>query len=235
MKVCTKCGVEKDESEFYKNQYRCKLCEKEYKKEYRKNNKEKIRQYRENNKDKAKQYREDNKDKIKERARKHYQDNRDYKKLLSKQYRENNSSYYKEYNKEYKIKNKDKRNAYEKNKRDNSSYYNFEVNLRSRIKQAFKLYSKNGKTKACKDYGIDFIAIFDKIGPKPEGNYHLDHIIPICYFDLDNPTHVRLAHLSENLRWITAEENLSKKDKIDMQLIRCSLALTLIAQEIGLI
>ena len=46
MKVCGKCKIEKDDSEFYKNSkrkdglnYYCKLCHKEYSKEYKKTEK----------------------------------------------------------------------------------------------------------------------------------------------------------------------------------------------------
>ena len=43
---------------------------------------------------------------------------------------------------------------------------------------------------------------------------HLDHIIPISIFDLDNPEHVRLAHLPRNLQWLPGSENIHKSDDI---------------------
>jgi len=36
MKVCTKCEIEKDESEFYRQTARCKICDAEYHKKYHK-------------------------------------------------------------------------------------------------------------------------------------------------------------------------------------------------------
>jgi hypothetical protein len=52
MKKCTKCGIEKELSEFHKDKYAkngihpvCRKCREKYKKEYRRNNKEKIREY----------------------------------------------------------------------------------------------------------------------------------------------------------------------------------------------
>ena len=45
-KVCTKCKEEKDVTEFPKGRNKCKLCSKEYKKEYIKKNKDKINKRR---------------------------------------------------------------------------------------------------------------------------------------------------------------------------------------------
>jgi hypothetical protein len=82
---------------------------------------------------------------------------------------------------------KEKRKIYRNEKRKTDPQFKFKENLSRRISLAFKLYSKNGKTKACKEYGIDFEAIYDKIGSRPDDNYQLDHKIPISVFDLDNP------------------------------------------------
>ncbi len=98
-----------------------------------------------------------------------------------------------------------------------------------------KYFSKHGKTKSCAEYGINFSEIFKKLGPRPYKNMHIDHIIPLAAFDLDNPEHVRLAHQPENLRWLPEKENLSKNDSIDIELICCSLKLLAIAKLIGLI
>ena len=200
MKICSKCGEAKDESEFSKKRSKCKDCEKEYQKEYQK-------EYRETNKDYQKEYQKANKDKLKE--------------------------YYKEYRKA----NKDKLKKYYKNNKNrfNNPFDRFKQNLRVMVGQGFKLYSENGKTKACKEYGIDFEAIYKHIGPRPTGDYHLDHKIPLCKFDLDIPEHVRLAHLPQNLQWLPADENLSKNDSVDMELIGCSLVLLSIAKKIGLV
>lgn len=86
MKVCSKCGIEKDEGEFNKRKkskdglnYWCKSC----KKEWRKNNKEYDKEY-------SKEYRENNKE---------------YFNLYRKKWYKENKEYYNEYNKkEYLIK-----------------------------------------------------------------------------------------------------------------------------------
>lgn len=122
---------------------------------------------------------------------------------------------------------------YSKERRKTDPKFNMVCNLRSRVSNAIKLYSKNGKTRACKEYGIDFEAIFNHVGPRPDPSYHLDHIIPLSLFDLDNPEQVRLAHVPRNLRWLPGRENLEKNNKIDFQAIICSLQLRTICLFIG--
>ena len=100
---CSKCRKELSEKEFSINpktgEYykQCDSC-REYHKEYREQNKDKIKEYREQNKDKIKErdkkYRERNKDRIKE-----YQ--KEYQKEYGKEYREQNKDRIKEYQKEY--------------------------------------------------------------------------------------------------------------------------------------
>jgi len=82
MKTCIKCGIKKDETEFYKGRNKCKECIKEYKKEYRQKNKERIKEYYQKNKECIKEYYQKNKERIKE-------------------YRQKNKECIKEYNKEY--------------------------------------------------------------------------------------------------------------------------------------
>lgn len=103
---------------------------------------------------------------------------------------------------------------YRKNRRITDNAYKIKCNLRDLVSSAFKNYSKNGKVKSSNEYGIDLNAICEHLGNKPEGNYHIDHIIPISIFDLDNPIHVKLAHTSENFRWLSGPENISKSNKI---------------------
>lgn len=103
---------------------------------------------------------------------------------------------------------------YERERIANDPSYHFRKILRSRIRSSLKLYSKNGKTKSCSEYGIDFDEIFNKIGPRPGPNFHLDHIIPLIEFNLDLPEHVKLANSSDNLRWMLDVDNRKKHTKI---------------------
>ena len=82
------CGLEKDLSEFHKHKNgkygvrsRCKLCVSNEQYEYYENNKEKKREY-------DRQYRENNREKINENAKKSYIKNKDRKLKWSAEYRD---------------------------------------------------------------------------------------------------------------------------------------------------
>ena len=70
-------------------------------------------------------------------------------------------------------------------------------------------------TSRANKYGIDIKAIAKAVGEKPKGNYHLDHIYPVDAFDLTKSEHIRLCWSPQNLRWLSAKENLKKKAEYD--------------------
>ena len=144
LKRCTKCGENKPSTNEYfsytnkskgKLKTWCKVCDKEYQKEYRENNKDTIKEknkvYRENNKDKIreykKEYRENNKDKIREGRKVHYENNKDKVREGRKVYYENNKDTILEKNKVYYENNKDKvrewSKRYQHKKRGNGGSY----------------------------------------------------------------------------------------------------------------
>ena len=55
MKTCIKCGIKKDETEFYKGRNKCKECFKEYRKEHYQKNKEYNKEYYQKNKERIKE------------------------------------------------------------------------------------------------------------------------------------------------------------------------------------
>lgn len=158
-----------------------------------------------------------------EYTKKYREDNRDFVRNSNKKWREKNSEELKKKKKEYyektKVQNRDNKYKIHKLYLENNPKVKFSIQLRGRILAGFRRFSKHGKTETCKEYGIDFEAIYNKIGPKPDGKYHLDHIIPISLFNFDLKEHVRLAHCPENLRWVTQTENLKKFNKIIPELI----------------
>lgn len=211
-----------------RRQYYLKNKEKiiEQVKQYTEANKEKVynrqRMYRENNKDKIKElntrYYVENSEKLKEQTKIRYFNNVDANREWMREYRKNNveavrNSKRKTYNK-HKNKSRIRGINYYRRKMKNDPYYRLTRKIRSRVNSSFRVLSKNGKIMTCAEYGIDFKEIFKKVGPKPKGNYQLDHIIPLNEFNLDNPRHVKLAHSSVNLRWILAIDNLIKYTKI---------------------
>ena len=84
--------------------------------------------------------------------------------------------------------------------------------LRQRLRAAFNYYTKNGKIMTSKKYGIDYNKIIEHLKPFPEdlSKYHIDHIKPLCTFNLENPEDVRKAFSPENHQWLLAFDNHSK-------------------------
>lgn len=111
----------------------------------------------------------------------------------------------------------------EQNKRDNVYIKKL---IKQRVKSALKLYSKTGKIKKTDEYGINYKAIIERLGPYPglRGEWHIDHIFPLVAFDLNNPLHILAAFAPENHQWLTAKENLSKSDSYDKVAFQAYLA-----------
>ena len=105
--------------------------------------------------------------------------------------------------------------CYNKWKRENNPSFDIERRIRDRLASALKAYSRNGKVKTADEYGVNYKAIIEHLGPCP-GNrkdYHIDHIKPLCLFDFNDLEQIKLAFAPENHQWLTKEENLRKGDK----------------------
>lgn len=197
---------------------------------------EKNKLYREQNKEKIskrrKKYREENKEIIRERKRKYYYENRE--KILEKKrkWREENPNYMKEYMKEYIKDNEEfhiKRTEYRKSrsgmdnknkwmkldKEKNPHRYAWRTLLNNTIKRM-----NTKKTESTIDmlgYSSDELkkhleSLFeDGMSWDNYGEWHIDHIIPVAYFDPD--TEVSIVNSLDNLQPLWAEENLSKGKK----------------------
>lgn len=231
MKVCSQCKIEKNINEFrfrtdtkkYRN--KCLSCEnynrlliydKERKRQYnliyREKNRDRLnmidkKEYEENREQKilqARKYRLENKEKINERDRKRYYEDR------------------KDKMKEYYAKNKNKMrgriNKYYNQRIKTDNNFKLKELIRGRFRSALNFYSKNGKTKSMKEYGIDIKIIVEKLGQPPQDDkkYHIDHIFPVSAFDLNDAEHIKLCWHPDNLQWLEASENISKNNKYDL-------------------
>ena len=180
-KVCNKCNIKKDVTEFYsgrKNTNKffntCKVCKskigkeyynsnkemlKERSKKYYENNKEMSKVYRKNNKEKLleyqKEYYENNKEMLKERSKKYYENNKERVKKRINAYHQKNSEQFSEYQKEYYKNNKERKRKMEgrnrKNRRESDPLFKLRCNIRSLISQS---YYNNGYTKNSKSFKI---------------------------------------------------------------------------------
>lgn len=142
-----------------------------------------------------------------------YNKNRDsyLEKCDSYRKRPENKKRMKEYNKDYKKKNPDKIKIIQEKYRKN----NIQFFIRKRIRERLRIALLNQglkKTQTSKKYGVDFTAIIKHLGPCPglRSDWHIDHIIPLSYFDLKDKNQIRFAVRPENHQWLKAEENLVK-------------------------
>lgn len=205
MKICTKCKVEKEFSEFSKDKTRkdgffpqCKICKKV-------------------------------------NDKKSYFKNRDKIIYNSKKWTENNKEYRKEYRRQYNIKNKEIENKkciewYKKNKHKVNEWYRNRIatdplfKLTSNIRGLIRISIKgNGYTKKSKTYQIlgcsfeDFKTHLENqftegMTWENQGEWHMDHIYPVSRA-IDEEHLIKLNHYT-NFQPLWAEDNIKKSNKL---------------------
>jgi hypothetical protein len=224
MKICPKCKIEKDESEFSKNQYWCKSCKKQ--------------QYNNTKETTVKQYELKNQDKIKAYKNQYYVDNIDY----FKQYKKDNADYNKEYIKIYRQINRadlnEYKREYEKDKWDNDPEYKLRKIMSGSIYSALQKEGSSKNGYSCFDYlGYTLEELKEHIEKQFEpwmtwenqGKYNpktwddndlstwtwnLDHIIPQSKFNYKSmdDKEFRKCWALDNLRPYSAKQNVIEKD-----------------------
>lgn len=259
---CKKCKSEKFESEM-KNSSKCLNCHRKEKAEYMKKYNS-IPKNKQNKKKRDSEYYNKNKKEIREKTNNEYhtnpekrlkkqeQDKKYIEKVksdpikLEKRRESSRKSKRKIRNttdglkksreqcREYGKNNRDKINKRRRERRKNNDQERIADNLRKSIR---RIISSQGIKKTWKGEITKELSqeIFDKLGPRPNESYHLDHIIPISVFDLTKKEHRILANSPDNLRWLEGEENLEKSNLILLELINSSEELISIAKQIGIL
>ena len=233
MKKCGgTCGLIKEDSEFNKDASKngglaswCKACKKEANQLRQINQKDHIagvkQKYNEAHKEEIalnhKAWQENNKESQKAKRHEYYEENKE--KILQDRH-------------EYYVENKPKilaqKRVYANNKLKTDPIYKLEKRLRSRLYAAVKGLFKAGS--AVKDLGcsIEFLKQYleAKFYPHPITGemmtwdnwsiygWHIDHIIPISLFDIEDREQLLRACNYINLQPLWAEENLKKSNKI---------------------
>ena len=216
-KYCVSCGKKKRREggkEYYqKNKKQLLQQSKEHHKKYYQENKEIFKERQKNNYQK-------NKEQISEYNKKYRQENKDKSKEYMEKYQQEHKEPIKEYNRKYKQRPeyKSEANFQSKIRRIQDKNYNLIVRLRNRLCGALRRYTKTGKVKTSKRYGIDWEKVIEYLQPFPEdlSKYHIDHIRPLCSFNFinedgsQNLEEIRIAFAPENHQWLTIQENLIK-------------------------
>lgn len=224
MKKCLRCNKFKLIDEFSKNiskkdglNSECKLCKNEYSKEYRKRNKKQIQDYN-------KRYHIDNYEEMKEHkceiGNKYRKSNKEKIKKCKKRYYENNKEKILDKNNKYRLSNKDKRNKNHKKRFKIDISYRIQINIRTCVSKVFKRKNKIhsiSKSLGCStsflkqhlESKFQFGMSWENYGSK----WHIDHIIPLTAFNLQDIIHFRAACNYKNLQPLWAKDNISKGNK----------------------
>ena len=213
-KICNKCKIKKNVSEFYKRKgrgdglagymYKCKSCNRKTSREYNKRDeifdkKKYMKEYREKNKEKLKEYiinwRVENVDKFQSGRKNYYKKNKE--EVVRKNY------------------------EYCKKRKAIDPLYKLSRGIRSLILISFKNQFTTKSKKTIEILGCSFEEFklhleskFDnKMNWKNQGTYwHMDHIIPISSAEAEEDVY-RLNHYTnfQPLYWL---DNLKKSNKI---------------------
>tara|TARA_Y100000593_G_scaffold72819_1_gene133788 strand:- start:248 stop:883 length:636 start_codon:yes stop_codon:yes gene_type:complete len=189
-KVCGKCGEEKLLEEFHKD---------------------KNKKYGRHSRCKAcrRQYQQENKEKIAE---------------YYKQYCEENKEKRAEQQKQYQQENKERRAEYVKNRRKNDEQYRIRSCLGRGLLRTLKEIGKTKNASILSYISCSIESLQEHLNStkKPDwgDDLHIDHIIPKTSFDHTNEQEIKKCWNWRNLRYLPAEENLSKSDKLDMDLVK---------------
>jgi len=103
----------------------------------------------------------------------------------------------------------------------NDKNFAIQHRLRRLLHRALVEYGEGKKWKSSK-YGINYQAIIEHLRPFPEklSEYHIDHIKPLCSFDLTKPEQIKKAFAPSNHQWLTIQENLKKGSRFDNKLFK---------------
>lgn len=226
MKLCSSCKAEKEITEFHKCRakkdglhHKCKSCVSLYNCMYYKKNTKKLAIYK-------KDYRQKNSEYIKEKNKSWRINNKEYIQQKGKEYRLENKDKLLYKNRRYRSSNREKVNKYDREyrRKRNKEDINYRIrnNLRSRLVEAVKNKRKAGS--AVQDLGCSIEKLrshleelflpgmsWDNYG---KGGWNIDHIIPLCAFDLTDKQQVIIACHYTNLQPLWEQDNFSKGGKI---------------------
>jgi len=139
--------------------------------------------------------------------------------LASTKYKEQRKKYWKKYGKRKDV--RERINKKDRERRKIDKLYAIKDRLRRSFNHAMKKYSKEGKIMNSKKYGLNWERVIEHLKPfpKPIEEFEIDHIIPLCKFNLTNRTEIKKAFSPLNLRWLRKGENRKKSGKILKELI----------------
>ena len=222
MKKCKVCQIEKPYTEYHITKSRkdgfadeCKCCRKERAKKLYEVNKEII-------KAKTNAYKAANKENIKTKAKEY--DSIHAEEIALRKALYNRRPDVKERQRNRLRNNKEHRNEYDRNKRATDIQFRLKCNLRTRFSNFLKGIGEQ-RGSAIRDLGCtiaEFIVHLEtqfKPGMTWENygsEWHIDHIKPLCLFDLTDKEQFKEAANYKNSQPLWAEENWKKNRKYEV-------------------
>lgn len=222
--ICSRCNINKPTEGFCKDKRkknglaaRCLKCQSEYHKKYNELNKEQISA-------KRKLYKSANRECINEKARIYYHKTKEERSRVGKQYYLKNKEKINTRHNLYRLNNKkwfsNYQNKYNRLKCKTDPSFNIAYHIRIRMNKALKNSKKPDsviKSLGCSinQLKLHLEAKF-QMGMNWEnyGKWHIDHILPLCSFDLTNLYEFHKACHYTNLQPLWAIDNLKKGGKI---------------------
>src|SRR5208337_4654874 len=162
-------------------------------------------------------YRADHKEAIATRQKVYRADHKEAIATRQKVYRADHKNTIAEHEKAYCANNKEHKNVYIKQRRQIDIQYWLSINLRNRLSQAIKNNQKSGS--AVRDLGcsIEFLKQYleaqflEEMAWENRGKvWHIDHIEPLCSFNLTDREQFLIACHYTNLRPLFGPDNLKK-------------------------
>lgn len=210
LKLCSKCGEEKELEEFHKDSRlqsgrcsQCKTCKGKYDKYYRHKNKDKLKAY-------FREHYNANKDRIQACNRERYRAN---KHLLAE--------YYRKYYQENRGKIREYKRKYKRERWASDPMFALKERCRARTRLALngQGFSKNATTKDFLGCNYEELvqhleSLFtDGMSWANMGHWHIDHIVPLASAETEEEL-LTLCHYT-NLQPLWAEDNLKKGAKLN--------------------
>lgn len=220
-KICSKCGVEKELSEFNKKtgckygvSSRCRACDKEYKKQYALTHQDVIKKYRQEHAEeiakKDREYRQSHKEQIRARTIIYNKEHEEHRRTVIQEWRKNHKEYLREY------------------ERNRIKTRNFEVLPRLRIRVnrriwvEFKRQNIEQTLSAVELIGCSFPEFKKHIESLftegmswdnyKRGGWQIDHIIPVSAFNLKDIEQQKKCFNYKNCQPLWEKENRAKSD-----------------------
>jgi hypothetical protein len=219
-KVCKKCQTEKEVGEFPKSRGKCFPCYREQQRARYTNNPDYFKGYAKKNRDenpevikkRKKEYTENNKEKIADYHRKYYEENKEHIDARTSEWINNNREQVNERHRAWREAHKD------------DTQYKMTCMVRKNIGRALTYIKRDELYITSKlellgcslgEFKEFLEAKFaDGMTWENHGEWHLDHIRPLCSFDLSVPEQVRESSHYTNFQPLWAVDNLMKGSKL---------------------